>query len=132
MIPDLSDLIGRPFDEQTWNCWTLCREVYRRRGIILPDYGWGNEDYQRRTAELAMESAEYVRLDAPEPWCIVAIGRGKWVIHAGIVLPDSSRFIHVRHATNTCIESIRSWKRMTQGYFRYEDNTNQKCLNRRR
>jgi hypothetical protein len=76
-IADVQDLIGKPYrpgarGPHEFDCWGLCAEVYRRRGIALPDYEARGLSHAQTLALVqghATNHAEWI--DKPEPWCFV-------------------------------------------------------------
>ena len=74
-IGDVGDLIGKPYapgarGPDAFDCWGVCAEVYRRAGLVLPDYT--HEPLTRaQTAALmvgiAADRAEWI--ETPEAWC---------------------------------------------------------------
>jgi hypothetical protein len=110
------DLLGRPFAAKTWSCWDLCREVYARGGIVLPEYPYRSDPRSR--AELALAAiALFRRLDGPFPWAIAAITNRDGIIHTGIVLPDCQHLVHVREATGTIITPLTRLRHLISGYY---------------
>lgn len=121
------DLIGVPFQyggrgPNTYDCWGLVMELYRRRGIKLPDYQ-SNSD----TGVIAAKMAVGIQLFQPceyRPGAILAIripvGGHSPVAHVGVLL-DHGRFIHTWEKTaGVTIERIEpTWKHRIAGAYRY-------------
>jgi len=118
----LDDLLGKRFEKEgkgpeTFNCWSLCREVYKRIGLKLPprDYIY---DVAARTEAIERGKADFIELEKAEPFCGVTLklaGR----FHMGVVLADGRRFIHCSRKYGVIIEPLKKYKRTIDGYFRY-------------
>ena len=110
------DLLGRPFDAETWTCWDLCREVYARGGLVLPVYPYLSDLKMRADVSLAA-TALFRRLDGPQLWAIAAINNHDGIIHTGIVLSNCWHLLHVREATGTIITPLARLKHSISGYY---------------
>jgi len=127
-VHDISDLIGVPFTPRgrgpdSYDCWGLAMEVYRRRGIELPEFAYG-EDLELTVLDGLITGNKHLilELDKPEPWCLIGFSViPRYEHHIGVSLPDGRRFIHVRRHQRVII-SRRSdivWKRRIRGYYRW-------------
>jgi len=120
---DVTDLIGQPFDMQNkagYNCYGLCCEVCKRMGIMLPDRQ-PVEDLAERSLVINTNKQDYIKLDSPEPGCLVTFKvRPPYVTHVGVML-DKVRFIHVMKKRQVCIERIDRpfWRDRLDGFYRY-------------
>jgi len=130
MALELRDLLTAEFEEDgegpNYNCWNLCREVYRRAGKILPRYS----DYIASIAErnnliqMIINSDDFMDIESPEPLAIVAFRlKPKAITHMGIVI-DKNRFIHIRKKTGVAVErlDIGIWSKKIEGFYRYVAN----------
>jgi len=127
---DLSDLLAKPFSNEGngpthWNCWNLCREVYRRAGKFMPQYSLWIEDLAERDSLIRdFRENDFIRLEKPEFLAIVALRvyprLPKFINHIGVML-DKRHFINVRKKSGVCIEDIHSrrWQKRIEGYYRY-------------
>jgi len=119
----IDDLIGKPFDlqsKQGYNCYSLCREVNKRMGIILPD-SQPIEALDERSQAIQTSKHDYVKLDKPEPGCLVTFSlRPPFVTHIGVML-NEIRFIHVMKKRQVCIERIDRpfWQKRLDGFYKY-------------
>lgn len=89
------------------NCWWLVRDYYAEElGVILPQYAW-ERDIKKRSNFLKETCTEscWVELLKPEPNCIVVMGRGEVVHHAGIYL-GANKVLHLPEKSNGRVESI--------------------------
>lgn len=135
--PDLSDLIGIPFESRgrgplAYDCWGLVREVFTRFGIIIPDYNIAAE------AVLAIDAA--VR----DVVSHAALGDGAWICcnertvpavvlcrnaacdprianHVGVNL-GAGRWIHATRDAGVVISRLDDplWRLRIEGFYRYD------------
>jgi len=124
---ELHDLLLAQFGEdgegpKEYNCWNLCREIYKRCGKFLPKYSDYIAVISKRDDLIRMvANDEFVRLDGPEPMCLVTLMLApRAITHIGVVI-DKRRFIHVRKNAGVCVERLdnKVWKRRIEGFYRY-------------
>lgn len=105
-----------------YNCWNLCREVYRRAGLILPAYDDYIKDVFKRDAVIRdIRKCFFKELAGPERLSIVTLMmRPGCVTHMGVVL-EKNRFIHIGKRTGVVIARLddRRWKKRIEGFYRY-------------
>lgn len=100
-----NDLIGKPFEE-VGKCIGLVREVYRRRGIEIPDFNYTSIEDEHLVIENEKDNLTE-KIDVPEPYCIVTFRTvGPYVTHMGVVLEDCKTFIHAARNKNVCIQKL--------------------------
>jgi cell wall-associated NlpC family hydrolase len=126
MVLELHDLLTAEFEENgegpNYDCWNLCREVYRRVGRILPRYS----DYIATVADRnnlisIIKEDDFIRIDKPEFLSIVTFQlRPRMITHMGVVI-DKHRFIHVRKKCGVAIERLDTgqWSKRIEGFYRY-------------
>lgn len=124
----LNDLIGKHFEyggrgPDTFDCYGLCIEVYKRLGLNLPEHptSFGNLEADNETYNSG--KIDFIRLEKPEPFCLVSLMIHKpYVSHIGVVLPDCVHFINAFQKRNVCIENLNSprWKDRIDGFWRYQ------------
>jgi len=120
----IDDLIGKPFrlgaaGPAEYDCWHLCREVSHRAGIELPAVPSVTDPIERDSA-IKSTSGRFLKLDRPEPFCLVTLRmRGRLVTHIGVVLKDCQRFIHAVRDMSVCIENLEDWRERIDGYYEY-------------
>ena len=127
---ELHDLLLARFSEngegpKEYNCWNLCREIYRRCGKALPKYS----DYiavisQRDNLIKTVIEDDFLRIDKSEPLCLVTLMLApRAITHIGVVL-DNRRFIHVRRNVGVVVERLdnKAWKKRIEGFYRYAGN----------
>lgn len=117
---DYSDLIGMPFSEL--HCWDLVREVYRRNGISLQGYSIGVDECKQISLIIAKEIKKvWLRLDAPEDLCVVAMRQNpKYVSHCGVCV-GSGMFLQSLSNTGVIITRLNDpiFKNKIEGFYRY-------------
>lgn len=122
----ISDLIGIPFADggrgpDSYDCFGLLEELYRRRGIFLPTEPNPLSLEQKGVAIAAsIERGEWVRIKEPEPYCAVAFRMiPPYVTHIGMVLECRQKFIHTREGTNVAIERLNNivWRHRIAGFY---------------
>ena len=128
---ELSDLLAKPFAKngngpEYWNCWNLCREVYRRAGKYLPLYSeWIEDLAQRNDFIRTARKNDFVCIEKPEFLAVVTLRMYRrhpnFINHMGVML-DKRHFINIRKNSGVSIEDIysRRWKNRVEGYYRYE------------
>lgn len=122
-----NDLIGKPFDAETNNCYDILREVYRRNGVIIPKTNISvcacknvsNKEIQ------AHKEANWQQIDKPEVPC------GVWIKSTN---PDfanhiaayigKGRMIHTTLNRAVVVDRIYDWKHKILGYYKYVSNAN--------
>lgn len=123
----LQDLLQKEFayggrGPQFYDCYGLCKEIYRRIGIYLPDFTSYTEPSLIHAAIIEGKKL-FQEISEPEPFCLVTFFiRPKYTTHIGVVLEDMSRFIHIMEHSNVTIERLRGWpweKRIT-GFFTWQ------------
>ncbi len=95
-----SDLIGKQFSydgrgPDTFDCYGLCVEVYKRLGKNLVEYKASN-DFKENADSFDFGKKDFIKLEKPEPFCLVLLRVYKeYVSHIGVVLEDCTKFIHI-------------------------------------
>jgi cell wall-associated NlpC family hydrolase len=114
------DLIGRPFayggrGPDTFDCYGLLMELYRRRGVIIPDV---------RSPTKIAEIARLVDVGLKD-WVSVEQRPGVTVLfrirgygaHVGMTLRHD-RFVHTWEGTGgVCIERLSFWDKRVIGFY---------------
>lgn len=127
VIDDISSLVGTPFKDggrgpDSFDCWGLVREVYKRCGIDLPEYAEiACYDALRVTAEMASESKRWNKHQPPDlPIPCVATFRvsSPMVNHVGVYI-GNGKFLHTREKAGAVIESLDSpiWRHRIEGFY---------------
>lgn len=130
---DYTDLIGTPFKNRGrdvkagLDCYGLVMEVFKRNGIIIPEYTAEYTDMKRINCLVRENTQGYPWLEIPKSDLVVpsliAIRFGSpdgVVNHTGAYIGEG-KFIHIRENIGVCIDRIDSiaWKRVIVGFYRY-------------
>lgn len=130
MPPDLSGLIGIPFIQngrdptRGLDCWGLCREVFRRYGIEVPDFHMACYDAFQINGILEGERPSWIRLDAPEPGCAVCFALDQnfpeLVQHLGVYV-GGGRILHTLEKRGSSLIRLddRFFGRKIRGFYRW-------------
>jgi cell wall-associated NlpC family hydrolase len=118
----IDDLLGLPYKKaargpNAWDCYGLCMEVCRRAGIVLPDIQTPTTRPDRNHLFTTTKDI-WIKLAKPEPWCVAAFQiRRNW--HAGVVIADCQRFIHVTAGINVTVSQLyhHKWRRRCDGFY---------------
>lgn len=125
MIPVI-DLIGKPFQDggrgpETFDCWGLCLEVFRREGVMLRDYRlccYDAEGFDRNFRDELPRWNRYQWPDIPVPAVITIRFNEPVVNHVGVYIGDM-KFLHTREKTGVVVERIDApyWKHRIEGFY---------------
>lgn len=144
----IKDLIGVPWKENGrdvktgLDCYGLVLEVSKRAGLSAFDCNdpifnktiWeNNEDVCKgfskygfgldKTKEGKSDDILYVKIDRPEPGCMVLFRLFyPYISHIGVVLDDCDSFIHSpSNKKLVCIERLSSvaWRHRIAGYYKW-------------
>lgn len=131
------DLLGASFrykglsKEEGFDCWNLCREIYKRLGRELPEYHYFVEEinndgkFQYASVEKMIKDGSkkwLTKIETAEPYCLVTFMiRPPFTSHIGVVLEDRYRFIHIMRKLSVAIERLDNltWQRRITGFWRY-------------
>lgn len=124
------DLIGVPFkkhgrDKQGMDCYGLAMEVYRRRGIEMPEFAYSTIErtFVHGLITGNMDSVVDPILK-PEPYCLLSIMiRPPYLHHIGVVLENTEYFIHVMEKRNVVIERVELWRHRIKGFYRWKSSS---------
>ncbi len=129
MALELSDLLLCKFSKDGdgphfYNCWNLCREVYRRAGLFLPLYSnWVKTITGRDAVIRKVMNDDFLLLSKPEFMCVVGLKlHPKCITHMGVVI-SKRKFIHIRK-NGVSIERLDNsrWIKRIEGLYRYVGN----------
>lgn len=124
------DLIGKPFEfgsrgPNTFDCYGLCMEVYKRLGRELPDYPTSFGNYTEDNETYVNGKANFIRLEKPVPFCLVTFMIIRpFVSHVGVVTEDCTHFLSAEVKRFVSIEPLESprWRGRLDGFWKYEIN----------
>lgn len=115
------DLVGKPFQEagtgpDGYDCWGLAVEVFRRHGILVPNYRLTCESV---TCGVTSKSDQWARCvgEVPAPALIVFTTAGI-ADHVGVYF-GAGKFIHSHRSAGVAITGVDHifWKRRIEGYY---------------
>jgi len=128
LFSKIRDLVGKDFEfggsgPDKYDCYNLCREVYKRFGIELPQfYHPTDPDSIHRTILEGKELFE--EIDKPEPLALVVFRiKPPLVTHVGVVL-SPPYFLHILAKKKSVIERLDHpfWEKRIAGFYRWKGN----------
>jgi cell wall-associated NlpC family hydrolase len=121
--PVISDLFLAEYriggrGDGVYDCFGLFAEVQRRAGVDVRAYNTP-EDWATRESEILGGAEQWVKLDAPTPWCAVVFRIGRFVAHMGVVLEDCEHFIHADKGIGISKSRLDNpkWAHRIAGYY---------------
>lgn len=118
---DYADLIGKPFAHggrgpESYDCYGLVREMFRRAGIETPSYLGQDEDKLAMIRILA-NIQKWKRIEAREGAMVLL--RLPDTLHVGYIMPYG-RMIHTwDRSGGVCLERFDEWKTRAIAYYDY-------------
>lgn len=85
------DLIGTPYNQDTFNCWHLVCEVYSRLSQTLPDFTPPDGNFNKAFLRELGRDVGFDKVTAPSDYDIVIL-RNPHYIHCGVVI--GNRVLH--------------------------------------
>lgn len=121
-MPAISDLVGKPFLDDamgpdSYCCWGLAVEVFRRFGVCLPDYRAACASVSTGIAE---KGGEWVRCGGEMPVPALMLFTTAGICdHVGVYL-GGGKFIHAHEAGGVTVVPTGHifWKKRIEGYYR--------------
>lgn len=123
---EYTDLIGKPFMDGGrgpggYDCYGIAAEVFRRFGIVLPDYKIACHDYERIDGEIEKQRPLWIRQNPenlPVPCLVVIKFNTAWCNHTGVYI-GNGKFIHTRERIGVNVDDIDNpiWKRRIEGFY---------------
>lgn len=115
-----------------YDCWGLCLEIFKRFGMIVPDYSIITE-YLSDPSIIGAEEKEKIseaidnykhslfeKLSKPSVPCIIVLKYclGDFYNHVGVYINDN-RFIHITSDRGCVIEKLDSlvWRNRIEGFY---------------
>jgi cell wall-associated NlpC family hydrolase len=119
-----SNLPGLPYRDggrgpTFFDCLGLAIELQRLQGRMVLDYSSTLEEYERQLGPARGVLGPAVRLESPEPGCVVLLRMPEGRPHLGTML-DRYRMLHTTEQTRAAvIESLTGplWSRRVLGYY---------------
>ena len=122
-----TDLLGKDFEygergPDTYDCYGLAIEIFKRYGISIPDYGFAKDkkDIHKMIEEF---SRGWEKAIFPLHPCIVAFFIHKpFVSHIGVVI-GQDKFIHILDKSKVTVERLSAieWKNKIAGYYQWQN-----------
>jgi len=120
-------LLGVPFvkggqDIKGFDCWGLhafCRRYVNKS--IISFKGWVCH-LERRKNLIESFEREFVKLDKPEPFCLVVF-KAKRQYHFGTVLPGCLRYIHIIRNQTVSKQDLADAPNLIVGFYNYAENS---------
>ena len=123
MMLDYEDLVGLPFEDggrgpDTYDCWGLVREMFRRQGKTVDDYNITAMDAHTIAAQMRQDENRWIRIDEPKEGCMVVfrLTPGCWANHVGICVGEG-KFVHAYLTTGVCVDRLRKWRSRIIGFY---------------
>jgi cell wall-associated NlpC family hydrolase len=123
---DYSDLIGKPFANHgrgpdSYDCYGLAKEVFRRCGIELPEFWVSCEDATRIEETILNEKAggRWVRLQKPQVPCLVVLRfNSDKINHVGVYV-GFGEFLHTAKKSGVHVGRIDHpyYRNVIEGYY---------------
>lgn len=119
------DLIGKPFTDggrgpDTYDCYGLASEIFRRYGVDLPEYSICCEDASSINAAIDGNRKTWVRCEdePPVPSMVVMRLGSEWCNHTGVYI-GHGQFIHTRERIGVHIDRIDAinWRHRIEGIY---------------
>jgi cell wall-associated NlpC family hydrolase len=101
-----------------FDCWGLAIEVFKRAGIILPDYKIDCRDASRINAEVDNQKCRWERVSYPFPVpSLIVMKLGSiYFNHTGVYIGDG-KFIHIMEKAGVNISEVSRWKQSIDGFY---------------
>lgn len=120
---EYQDLVGKPYayggrGPEEYDCWGLVMEIYRRKGVELPDYE--RPESWSEVAKLMIQEKQAWTECGQIPGSVIHIRVGRDPHHVGIYI-GTNKFIHAHEGSQcVCVERITFWERNIVGYYDYQ------------
>ena len=119
---DYADLVGVPFayggrGPDFYDCYGLLMELYRRRGVTLPEQT-SPTSQEIISAKMGIELLAWTPCEK-QPGAGALFRVGRLISHCGMVVDQN----HMVHAWEKCggvtVERLETWTRRLVGYYQY-------------
>ena len=121
----ITDLIGKPFKDggrgpDSFDCWGLAIEVFRRHGIELPDFEIGCHESELINAEYHKQVGQWLKVTNPPVPSLVVIrfNEAAFFNHVGSYI-GNGRFIHITEKAGANIDRVDHpyWRTNIAGFY---------------
>ena len=117
----VKDLIGVPYkphgrDKNGMDCYGVDIEIYRRKGIELPDVDYDKPEEYENVFEQVCHKVRYIKVEQPNELSIIMIRLKGEPRHTGVYLGDGL-FIHATRNMGVIVEPLHRWKNRVEGYY---------------
>lgn len=122
---EYDDLIGKPYvyggrGPDEYDCWGIVMEMYRRRGITIPDYE--RPETLMGITHLMQQEVQLWTPCSPAEGVAMYIRMSGHPHHVGVYL-GMNKFIHTYEGPNVvCIDRADIWKRRIVGYYDFNQS----------
>jgi hypothetical protein len=115
MYMDSARSLLRNSEELTPVCWQFVRMIREEYNLRCP--AMDAIVKSNMNAESVIDLS--MRIDDPLPWCVSLYRVHELDWHAGVVVPELDRFLHLRKKTGLELTRLtdRFWSRMWNGYY---------------
>ena len=106
------DLLGKPFllgsrGPNHYDCWGICLEVGKRLGINYPEHFTPTNTSDQSDAIQNIQDEHFIKLDKPEPFCIVTFKiNPPFIDHCGVVVENCTQFIHIMRSRSVVLQRL--------------------------
>ncbi len=126
---EYEDLLGKDFimggrGPVFYDCWGICLEIAKRAGILYPLDFTPDTLEARDEAIKAIQDKDFIKIDKPEPYCIVTFKlKPPYISHCGIVLPNCTTFIHILRNHSVAVQRLehRVLARRIDGFYKLRE-----------
>lgn len=126
-VPLYTDLLGKPFEyggrgPDTFDCYGLAVELYRRAGIALPDYTSTDDPAGQGAGFMHGAEHHFQRVDIPQELDIILFQvLPRFVSHCGVYV-GHGRFVHIMSKISVACEELASpvWQHRNRGIYRFK------------
>ena len=116
-------------DPNGFDCWGLAWYVLTESGFNIPN----KYDYVLRSnprdlinlTEQAKSDPNWIKLDKPEPLCLVGFAQGKAVTHVGIWLGLEDKVLHATTQFGVTCETLTNIERtrnLTSNFYKWQNS----------
>ena len=115
-------------DAASHQCWRLVCEQRARKALSMPVLGVWVEHLLAGICDQPGDqiSMGFVKLDRPQPFCVVAIaGADGRVRHIGSVLADGRQFLHIHPVCGVHVDDIAQYTDRIVGFYEFTSHPDQ-------